>query len=141
MGITQTLTTSFKLELLEGIHNFTTATFYMALYAPGAALDGTITAYTSSGEVTGSGYIAGGMLLTIVSGYPQINGIGAVVTFNPPTWTGATFTTAAGLIYNSSAQNRSVAVLNFGSPFAVTAGNLTINMPSADQYNAIVRIV
>ena len=141
MAVTQCQTTSFKLELLEGIHNFTTDTFWMALYGPSASLGNTTTSYTASGETTGGGYTAGGQALSIVAGYPQINGTGAVVTFNAPLWTGATFVTIGALIYNASKANRSVAVLNFGTTYSVTAGNFAVNMAPTDMNNAVVRIV
>lgn len=141
MAITQCQPTSFKLELLEAIHNFTTDTFWMALYGTAASLDSTTTAYTTTGEVTGGGYTAGGRALTIVGGYPAISNNGAVVTFNTPAWTGATFVAIGALIYNASKANRAVAVINFGSTFSVTSGNFAVNMPAANSYNAIVRIV
>jgi hypothetical protein len=141
MAIFQTATTSFKLELLEAIHNFTSHTFWMALYGSGAALDGTITAYTATGEISGAGYTAGGMALTVTPGYPLTVGTTAVVQFNSPTWSGATFTAYGALIYNASAANRSIAVLNFGAPMSVTAGNFSVLMPTADSNNAIVRVV
>ena len=141
MAIVQCQPTSFKLELLEGVHNFLTDTFWMALYGTSANLDATTTAYTTSGETTGGGYTAGGQALTITGGYPQAVGTGAVVTFNTPSWTGATFVAVGALIYNASKANRAVAVINFGSTFSVTAGNFAVNMPAAGVNTAIVRLV
>jgi hypothetical protein len=141
MAITQAAPTSFKLELLQAIHNFTSHTFKCALYGASASLDPTTTAYTATGEVSGTGYSAGGLALTVTPTYPQNVGTVAVVQFNAPTWTTATFTAYGALIYNSSAANRAVAVLYFGAPMSVTAGNFTLTMPTADANNAIIRVV
>jgi hypothetical protein len=140
MAITSALCASFKVEILEGIHNFTTGAhvFKVALYGSVAALDQTTTTYTATGEISGAGYTAGGLALTNVT--PVLSGNTAVVTFANPTWSTATFTAYGALIYNSTAANRAVAVLSFGGPYAVTAGNFTLQWPAADMNNAIVRI-
>jgi hypothetical protein len=141
MAIVQGLAVSFKLELLQAVHNFTTDTFWMALYGTSASLSPGNAVYTTAGEVTGTGYTAGGQALTITGGYPATSNTGAVVTFNPPTWTGATFGTLGAMIYNASKANRAVAILSFSAPYYVTGSNFTVNMPAADSYNAVVRIV
>ena len=141
MAITQTATTSYKVELLSALHNFTSHTFKIALYGAAAALDATTTVYTTAGEITGTGYTAGGMTLVVTPTYPLAVGTAAVVQFNAPTWTTATFTAYGALIYNATSGNRAVAVLNFGAPMSVTAGNFTLTMPTADANNALIRVV
>jgi len=141
MAITQTLCTSFKVELLQGIHDLTAAgdTFKIALYTSTATLNAATTAYSATNEVTGTGYTAGGVNLTNVD--PTSSGTTAIATFsNSPQWTSATFTADGALIYNSTKANRAVAVLDFGGPKGVTAGTFTINFPTADADNAIIRI-
>jgi hypothetical protein len=144
MSIIQTQTTGFKLECYEGYHAFTSAyraadTFKIALYTSTAQLDATTTVYTSSNEVTGTGYTAGGLVLT-----PTLASIGtttggtAYLDFANLTWTPAVFTTNGALIYNSSQGNRSVAVLAFGSNINVTTF-FTITFPFNDQNNALIR--
>jgi len=139
--LTQTLTTSFKRETLEGVHNFLTDTFKIALYTSTATLGPNTLVYTSSGEVTPQGtYVAGGQILT---GTILSTGSGvAFVTFNNLTWTSVSFTARGALIYNSSKGNKSVAVYNFGTD--QTAGNLNvfnITMPPNTANEAIIRIL
>ncbi len=139
--LTQTLTTSFKREILEGVHNFLTDTFKIALYTSTATLGPNTLVYTSSGEVTPQGtYVAGGQILT---GTTLSTGSGvAFVTFNNLTWTSVSFTARGALIYNSSKGNKSVAVYNFGTD--QTAGNLNvfnITMPPNTANEAIIRIL
>jgi hypothetical protein len=141
MAITQATPTSFKLELMEGVHNFLTDTFYIALYGTSASLGPGTTAYTSTGEVSSAGYTAGGQALTITPGYPTTYNQAAIVTFVSPSWTNVTFIATGALIYNSSKANRAVAVINFGSTFSVTSSNFTISMPAATDLAAIVRVV
>jgi hypothetical protein len=139
MAITQTLTTSFKLQLLEAVHNFTTDTFKIAVYTSAATLGPDTTVYTSSNEVTSTGYTAGGQTLTgvIVSADSGV----AFVTFNNVTWSNVTFTARGALIYNSTKGNKSVAVYNFGTD--QTAGMLNvfnITMPNDTADEALIRI-
>ena len=139
--LTQTLTTSFKRELLEGVHDFLTDTFKLALYTSTANLGPNTTIYTASGEVTPQGsYAAGGQILT---GTTVSTGSGvAYVTFDNLTWTSVNFTALGALIYNSSKGNKSVAVYNFGIP--QTAGALAvfnITMPPNTANEAIIRIL
>jgi hypothetical protein len=147
MAITQAMCTSFKVDLLNGIHAFgttvaragTTAdTMYMALYTSSATLDATTTAYTATNEVSGTGYSAGGQALTTVA--PTSSGTTAYLDFNDETWTSATITARGALIYNSTQSNKSVAVLDFGSDKTSTAGDFTVVFPTADASNAIIRI-
>jgi len=147
MAITQAMCTSFKVDLLNGIHAFgttvaragTTAdTMYMALYTSSATLDDTTTAYTATNEVSGTGYSAGGQALTTVA--PTSSGTTAFLDFNDETWTSSTITARGALIYNSTQSNKSVAVLDFGSDKTSTAGDFTVVFPTADASNAIIRI-
>jgi len=147
MAITQAMCTSFKVDLLNGIHAFgttvaragTTAdTMYMALYTSSATLDDTTTAYTATNEVSGTGYSAGGQALTTVA--PTSSGTTAYLDFDDETWTSSTITARGALIYNSTQSNKSVAVLDFGADKTSTAGDFTVVFPTADASNAIIRI-
>jgi hypothetical protein len=141
MAISQAMCTSFKVELMTATHNFTTSTgntFKIALYTSSATLDAATTAYTTSNEVVGTGYTAGGNTLTNVT--PTSSGTTAFTDFADTTWSTATITARGALIYNSSASNKSVCVLDFGSDKTSTAGNFTIVFPTADASNAIIRI-
>jgi hypothetical protein len=141
MAITQAMCTSFKVEILQGVHNFTASTgdtFKIALYTSSASLDATTTAYTTSNEVVGTGYTAGGNTLTNVT--PTSSGTTAFTDFADTTWSTATITARGALIYNSTDSNKSVCVLDFGSDKTSTAGNFTIVFPTADASNAIIRI-
>ena len=147
MAITQAMCTSFKVELLNGIHAFgttvvrgaTTAdTFYLALYTSSATLDATTTAYSASDEASGTGYVAGGQSLTTVA--PTSSGTTAFLDFNDETWSTATITARGALIYNSTQSNKAVAVLDFGGDKTSTAGDFTVVFPTADASNAIIRI-
>lgn len=146
MPITQAMCTSFKDQLLEGVHDFRSSggdTFKLALYTSSANLDATTTAYTSSNEVANSGtYSAGGGTLTNVS--PTTTGTTAFTDFNDLSFTSATITARGALIYNTTPAhtftNPSVAVLDFGSDKTSTDGTFTIQFPTADASNAIIRI-
>lgn len=142
MAITQALCTSFKVELLQGIHNFTTSTgdvFKLALYSSAATLDATTTAYTASNEVGNSGtYSAGGGTLTNVT--PTSSGTTAFTDFADLSFTSATINARGALIYNSTDANRAVAVLDFGGDKISTAGTFTIQFPAATASDAIIRI-
>jgi hypothetical protein len=147
MSILQTATTSFKVELLQGVHNFgptSPDTFKIALYTAAADLGYATTAYSTSNEVTGAGYTAGGNTLTIstspTSGNNSLNIPTAFINFSNTSWTGATFTARAALIYNVTEGNKSVAVLDFGSDKTVSNDTFQIIFPTADANSAIVRI-
>lgn len=143
MAISQAMCTSFKVELLDGVHNFDTGgdTFKIALYTSSATLGASTTAYTTSNEVSSSGtnYTAGGNTLT-VSQVPTSTGTTAFLDFADTTWAAATITARGALIYNSSKSNKAVAVLDFGSDKTSTNGDFTIIFPTADASNAIIRI-
>jgi len=148
MAISQAMCTSFKVELLNGIHAFgttviraaTTAdTFKIALYTSSASLGAATTAYSTSNEVVGTGYTAGGNTLT-VSTAPTSSGTTAFLDFSDTTWSTATITANGALIYNSTQSDKAVAVLAFGADKTSTAGDFTIVFPAADASNAIIRI-
>ena len=139
MAITQTLTTSFKLELLEAVHDFTSDVFKLAVYTSAANLGADTLVYTSSNEVTSAGYTAGGQVLTgtIVTAASGV----AYVTFNNLTWSNVTFTARGALIYNSTKGNKSVAVYNFGTDQTAGALNVfNITMPNDTADEALIRI-
>ena len=150
MAITQAMCTSFKKELLEGVHNFKNSggdTFKLALFAEGsggkssttATLGATTTALVTTGEVASSGtYSTGGGTLTRVD--PSTSGTTAITDFADLSFTTATITAMGALIYNSSDSNKAVAVLDFTSNKTSTAGTFTIQFPTADASNAIIRI-
>lgn len=148
MSITQAMATSFKTELLNGIHAFgttvvrgaTTAdTFKLALYTSSATLDSTNTAYTATNEASGTNYVAGGSALTAVA--PTASGTTAILDFNDLTFSSVTITARGCMIYNSTQSNKCVCVLDFGSDKSASAGDFTIIFPSADASNAIIRLV
>ena len=142
MAITQAMCTSFKIALLNGEMDFssdTTQTFKIALYTSAATLDASTTAYSTTNEVTGTGYTAGGNTLTI-STNPTSTGTTAFLDFADTTWTDATITARGALIYQSGGSNPAVAVLDFGADKTSTAGDFQVQFPTADATNAIVRI-
>ena len=144
MGIAQTTTTSFRVELFEAVHNFSTDTFFIALYTGAADIGPNTTAYTAIGEASGTGYTAGGQALTVSTTPTYANDIynvpTAYVSFANISWTNASFTARGALIYNSSKSNKSVAVLDFGADKTVTGTDFTVQFPVADPNSAIVRI-
>jgi hypothetical protein len=152
MAITQAMCTSFKVDILKGIHAFGTSvvrastaadTFKIALYTSSASLDATTTAYSTSNEVTGTGYTAGGNTLssTTPSSYPPTSsGTTAYLGFNNTTWSTSTITARGALIYNSTQSDKAVAVLDFGGDKSSTAGDFTIQFPTYDSTNALIRI-
>jgi hypothetical protein len=147
MTIAQTATTSFKVELLQAVHNFgptTPNTFKVALYTAAANIGPTTTIYTTSNEVTGTGYTAGGNTLVISTSPTSGNNTSGIptafVSFNNSSWTNATFTARGALVYNSTQGNKSVAVLDFGADKTVTNDTFQIIFPTATANSAIVRI-
>jgi hypothetical protein len=139
MAITQTLTTSFKLELLEAVHDFSSDVFKLAVYTSAADLGADTLVYTSSNEVTSAGYTAGGQVLTGVI-VTAASGV-AYVTFDNLTWSNVTFTARGALIYNSTKGNKSVAVYNFGTDQTAGALNVfNITMPNDTADEALIRI-
>ena len=155
MAITTAMATSFKSELLQGIHNFhngsgggtttttgTGNTFKIALYTSSATMSASTTAYATTNEVSGTGYTAGGNSLTNVD--PTTSGTTALTDFADSTWSSSSITARGALIYNSSttagSANRAVAILDFGADKTSTSGDFTIQFPAADASNAIIRI-
>ena len=142
MAITQAMCTSFKKELLEGVHNFKNSggsTFNIALYTSSATLGASTTAYSTTNEVSGTGYTAKGTTLTRVD--PSTSGTTALTDFADASFSNATITANGALIFNDSASNdAAVAVLAFGGDKTSTAGTFTIQFPTADASNAIIRI-
>ena len=142
MAITQAMCTSFKKELLECVHNFKNSggsTFNIALYTSSATLGASTTAYSTTNEVSGTGYTAKGAALTRVD--PSTSGTTALTDFADASFSNATITANGALIFNDSASNdAAVAVLAFGGDKTSTAGTFTIQFPTADASNAIIRI-
>lgn len=141
MSITTAMCTSFKKEVLEALHDFNATSgsvFKIALYTSAASLDASTTVYSTSNEVVGTGYTAGGVTLTNID--PTTSGTTAFADFADATWASATITAAGALIYNSSQSNKAVAVLSFGGDKTSTNGDFVIQFPVADASNAIIRI-
>jgi len=140
MILGQAQTTTFKLNLLQGLVNFNTGspyTYKIALYNALATINSETTAYTTTNEITGTGYVAGGKILVPTTGSDPSNNT-AYVTFANVTWSPANFTAAGALIYNSTT-NASVAVLNFGGEKVATT-TFTIEFPAATSTTAVLRI-
>jgi hypothetical protein len=144
MAITSAICTSFKQEILVGTHNFTATsgnTFKIALFTSDASLGAGTTAYSTSNEITnssGTAYTAGGATLTSVT--PTTSGTTALCDFADVSFTSATFTANGALIYNDTQSDKAVAVIAFGGDKTVTSGTFTIQFPTADASNAIIRI-
>jgi|TARA_R100000084_G_C4502730_1_gene78917 hypothetical protein len=141
MANTSAICTSFKVELLKGVHDFTATTgdtFKIALFTSSATLGAGTTAFSTSEEITGTGYTSGGATLTSVT--PTTDSTTAVCDFANVSFTSASFTANAALIYNSSESNKAVAAIAFGSDKTVTSGTFTIEFPAADATNAIIRL-
>ena len=149
MAIIQGMTQTFLQQLLEGVHDFRSAggdTFKLALYGPSANLGPQTTAYTTTGEISATGYTAGGATLTCITpssgGTPQ--GPVAFTSFSTVTWSGAGIAASGGLIYNTTPThtytNPSVVVLNFGMSRSAVSGVFTITFPTNNTTNAILRL-
>ena len=144
MAITSAICTSFKQEILVGTHNFTATTgntFKIALYTSSATLGAGTTAYSTSNEITnssGTAYTAGGATLTSVT--PTTDSTTAVCDFADVSFSSASFTANGALIYNDTQSDKAVAVIAFGGDKTVTSGTFTIQFPTADATNAIIRL-
>jgi hypothetical protein len=141
MAIYQTMCTSFKAEVAQALHNFTTGTgnvFKLALYTASANLGPETTVYTTSGESSGTNYSAGGIALTNIT--PTTSGTTGYWSFENATFSNVTLTCAGALIYNSTNGNRAVCVLNFGGTITKTASNLVITFPPPGATDAVLRI-
>ena len=144
MAISSAICNSFKQEILVGTHNFTASSgnaFKLALYQSDASLGAATTAYSTSEEITntsGSAYSAGGKAITSVT--PVLDGSTAVCDFADVSWTSASFTANGCLIYNDTQSDKACAVIAFGGDKTVSSGTFTIQFPTADASNAIIRI-
>jgi hypothetical protein len=144
MAITSAICTSFKQEILVGTHNFTATsgnTFKIALFTSDASLGAGTTAYSTSNEITnssGTAYTAGGATLTSVT--PTTSGTTAICDFADVSYTSASFTANGALIYNDTQSDKAVAAIAFGGDKTVTSGTFTIQFPTADASNAIIRL-
>jgi len=144
MAITSAICTSFKQELLVGTHNFTATTgntFKIALFTSSATLGASTAAFATTNEITnssGTAYTSGGATLTNIT--PTTDSTTAVVDFTDVSFTSASFTANGALIYNSSQSNKAVAVVAFGGDKTVSSGTFTIQFPTADATNAIIRL-
>lgn len=136
MTITTAICNSYKQEVLEGVHT-STDTYKIALYTDAATLSAATTAYSSTNEVSGTGYTAGGATLSgFSSGLSSNTGY---ITFSDPSWTSSTITARGCLIYNSSKSNKAVAAFDFGENVVSVSGTLTIDLPAAGA-SALIRI-
>ena len=135
--MTQAIPTSFKAEILQGIHD-SADTYKIALYTSASTLDATATAYTTTNEVSGVGYTSGGQTL---SGFSvTTSGTTAILDFTTdPSWENATITARGALIYNASKANKAVMVLDFGSDKSSSEGTFTIRLPLPDATNGLIR--
>lgn len=133
--------TSFKSQLMSALHDFDNPggnTFKIALYTSSATLGASTTAYSTSNEITGTGYSAGGNTLTSVS--PTTSGTTAYVDFADTTWSSSTITANGALIYNANSSNAAVVTLAFGSDKSSSNGDFVIVFPTANATDAIIRI-
>ena len=137
MAFDQTLTTSFKQDVLLGVHDLETDDIKMALFLATADLGADTTVYTTAGETSGAGYTAGGETLTGVT--VLTSGTTAYVDFADPVWNPAGFTARGALIYNASKSNKAIAVLDFGSDKTATT-TFTVQMPANTASSALIRI-
>ena len=137
MAITQAMCTSFKSEILDEQHDLVADTIKIALFTSSASLGASTTAYSTSNEVSGTGYSAGGETLT--SRTVSTTGTTAFFDADDPTWTSASFTARGALIYNDTNADKAIAVLDFGGDFTVSSGTFKIVFPAAGA-NAIIRI-
>jgi len=142
MAITTAMCTTFKKEILEAVHNFKNSggsTFNLALYTSSASLGAGTTAYTTSNEISGTGYTAKGAALTRVD--PSNDGTTAITDFSDLTFSSSSLTARGALIFNDSASgDPSVCALDFGADKTSSSGDFTIQFPAADASNAIIRI-
>lgn len=138
MAIVQGFPASFRTEWIAGTHAFGTDTFKIALYTSSASLGPTTTAYTATGEVSGTGYTAGGATLSsyAVSG----SGSTSFIDWADATWAASTITARGAMIYNASKSNKAVLILDFGIDRSSNNTTFTVKFPAADAVNAIIRV-
>jgi hypothetical protein len=140
MAITSAICTSFKQELLVGTHNFTNGanSFKLALYSSSANLGAATTAFTTTGQASGTNYSSGGSALTNVT--PFATGTTAVCDFNDLTFSNATITARGCLIYNDTQSDKAVCAVDFGGDKTSTAGDFTVVFPTPTATGAIIRL-
>lgn len=139
MAITQAMASSFKPEVLGGVHDLDTDAIFIALYTSSATLGAATTAYTATNEViTAGGYTAGGIQLTLPS--ITLDGTTGICDFADAVWPTATITARGAMIYNATKANRAIAVLDFGADKISTDGDFTVIMPPAAAATALIRI-
>jgi len=138
MAITSGISISFRKEIMLGEHDLDTNSIKLALYSSSASLSDGTTVYTTSNEVVGTGYSAGGVVLTGID--VTTDSSVAVVSITDAVVSTATITARGALIYNSSNSNKAIAVFDFGADKTSTAGDFTIQFPSAAAATAIIRI-
>ena len=139
MSIQQGLTNSFKQEMLQAGQNLATDTLKMALYTAFSDIGPLTTVYTTTNEVTGTGYTAGGVVMTGVTISTDVNTGTVYVDFADVSWPGANFTARGALIYNVTQSNKSVAVLDFGSDKTFTSTSNTVTLPANTATTALIR--
>jgi hypothetical protein len=140
MAIRQGLTNSFKNDMLQAGQNIITGTLYMSLYTSFASIGPTTTAYTTDNEVTGTGYTAGGVVVTGATINTDVDTGVVYVNFNNVSWPGASFIARGALIYNTSSSNKSILVLDFGADKSFNAVNNTVAMPVNSATTALIRL-
>ena len=140
MAIRQGLTNSFKNDMLQAGQNIITDTLYMSLYTAFSSIGPTTTAYTTDNEVTGTGYTAGGVVVTGATINTDVDTGVVYVNFNNVSWPGASFIARGALIYNTSSSNKSVLVLDFGADKSFNAVNNTVAMPVNSSTTALIRL-
>lgn len=138
MAIAQSMVSSFKQQILLGEHDLDTDVIKLALYTSAATLGAATTVYSTSNEVVGAGYTAGGN--TLSGATVSLTGTTAFVDFANTTFAAATITARGALIYNSSKADKAIAVLDFGSDKTSTAGDFVVQFPANDSSSAIIRI-
>ena len=138
MAISQAMCTQFKRDVMLGVHDLDTHTIRIALYTSSASLGAATTAYTTSNEVSGTGYTAKGPALANAS--VVTNSTSGCFDADDPSWTSATFTARGAMIYNDTESDLAIAILDFGGDFSVAGGTFKIVFPAQTASNAIVRI-
>ncbi len=134
----QAMCSSFKSELLGGVHDLDTDVIKIALYTSSATLSADTTAYSATNEITGTGYVAGGA--TLAGATISLDGTTGICDFTDATWAGASFTARQALIYNSTKANRAIVVLDFGADKTTVATPFTVIFPAATADTAIIRV-
>lgn len=138
MAITSAVCNSFKTEVMLGEHDLDTDVLKIALFTDAATLGAATTAYSTTNEVVGTGYTAGGETLTTVT--VTLDGSTAIVDFDNVTWSSASFTARGALIYNSSKTNKAIAVYDFGSNRTASDGDFVVTVPAPAAATAVIRL-